>query len=334
MSDPVWSAIVWGRTRDVDVWWRAVPESIGVPDLRGLVEGATIASPARLDTPRFLLARRYGHWIVGGACAASTMSGSMNRDKENRELKVFVGWSAPVDEQAPPCLASLHAGFAEWAGPVYESWMALDWELSRDELRHPHRTKPGSPPWELSRVPVVGGAVREAEPAPLSVSPGVVRLYPEPEQHRLWARGLASTRPFVLVVGWQRRRNIPLQHLTHGCGPDVQTAEEVVVEDGLDLSGEQSEAIESLDVGGEHLDQAIAVRVPHAPDEEDAGRAEPEPSPRRSGWLGWGRARETERLAGEVKRLSRRLAAAEREIAALRAALDRSGSAFEHPDRE
>jgi hypothetical protein len=323
MSDPGWFPIVWGRTRTEDEWWRAVPETIAVSDLRGLIEAATIAHPARLDNPRFLLARRYGQWIFGGACAASTVSASMNRDKDDRELKVFVGWSAPVTEQAPPCLADVHAGFAEWAGPVYEKWMGLDWDLGRDELRHPHRTKPGPPPWEQSGAPVVSVAVSNSEPVAtaLTVAPGVVRLYPETEQHRIWASGLASNEPFVLVVGWLLRRNIPLHHLTHGCGPGVQAAEDVPVEDGLDLSDEQPE-------------QATAVRGPQTADDGgDAETAEPEPSTRRSGWFGLGRARETERLAAEVKRLSRRLAAAEREIVALRAALDRCESAFEHPDR-
>ena len=301
MSGARWSPILWGRTFHSDQWWRAVPDALTTAQLRGLVEKATVSGIA-LDEPRYLLARRYGHWIVGVACNSKDLSDSMNTDRKSRVVNTFVGWVSPVGGERPPQLAALAAKYTDWAGPIYRDGMGHDWELPDDALKTPRHTSAAAAPWGPQAGPRPAADGRHA--VGLTTRAGVVELFPTTDRDRTWAAGLDSVDPFVLVVGWPRQRSMPLPYLTHACVDGLSEAVEVAVEDGLDIEADRADLRESED----DMTPGTNDNRPLSPG-------------RRSSWAFWQRSKEIEQLTAELTEVTDRLAAAEQEIAKLKEAL-------------
>jgi ADP-ribose pyrophosphatase YjhB (NUDIX family) len=51
-----------------------------------------------------------------------------------------------------------------------------------------------------------------------------IQIWPAADRERLWAAGLATERPFVLVVGWKGQAGIPHAAITHATADDVDAA--------------------------------------------------------------------------------------------------------------
>lgn len=220
---PMWAPVVYGRTKHADFWWRAVPTGM---DHRGWLSDvihAVVDGGKLLDRPRFLLARSEDDSILFGvACRTAELSADMNMH-ERRGLYCFVGWAAfaiTVGEQGrvprAPALTDIERQWAEWAKPTYRDWVGRDWEEHESRLRQPRPSEPEPVPWDREADEQTW---RSAEPKlnPLMVRPGWVWLLPGADADRYWQRGLVTSRPYVLVVGWADACQARREGATHIC---------------------------------------------------------------------------------------------------------------------
>jgi hypothetical protein len=217
-----WYAIVYGRTLHADNWWRVVPGSLSPYGWLGGIVSAAVTNAARLDEPRYLLARSHGYWVTGIACRASVLSDTMNWDGQ-RPLFTFVGWAADEEAQIlPPPLPVLQAGTGSWLRDAYQRGVEPDWERPQRDMRDPRVSAPEVPPWAIDSE----NPVPAAEPADtaLTAEPGLVAAYPDHDAGLVWAAGQATTKPFTLIVGWPTLE-IPIPaEVTHVCVIDLEAA--------------------------------------------------------------------------------------------------------------
>lgn len=237
-----WSPIVYGRTIRADSWWRATPDGLPHQDWLGMLVSAVVSGGDRLDRPRFLLARLNAYWVTGVACMAAEISSTFTSDA-HRPLYTFVGWVAPSDVgNMPPALADLRGGYREWAGPLYQKWVGLDWEEHASKVREPHATLPMTQPWpqpDQAEQPDQAG-----EEMQLSVRPGEIGLWPAADEDLLWQAGLRSQSAFVLAVGWAGVHYVPRYTVTHATVDGLTEPEFVPAESGgLALTPGPDEAI-------------------------------------------------------------------------------------------
>lgn len=245
-----WSAVVYGRTYQVDHWWRARPDGLGESSPVGSMVRATVAGGRRLHTeePRFVLGRGAHGLLVGGACMLSLLDDTMDKDEHGRPLYGFVGWHTPDRSAAVPSLEALHREFAGWAGPVYREWTALTWNARTQRAADPRISVSGPAPWAAASgraALAADGTVEDAlaegahrsvrEPAEpgdapaapagsvwLPAEPYTVHLLPGSEAGQVWAA--ARERPWeraVLVTGWRETRDADFAALTHLCSADI-----------------------------------------------------------------------------------------------------------------
>lgn len=201
MSHAVWAPIVYGRTRRVDSWWRTLPAGLDRDFANDVVRAATAGGRALERGPRLVLAQARRARIVGGVCLASELSDTMHRDEINRPLYCFVGWAALERETPPdvPSIDELTQGFADWARPVYEHWMGLDWDLHESQVTGPHTSEPQPPPWGASaQTPPQIGLEPESPPWRQTVA------WPREQAAEPWNLLRARRRPGLVVSGWQR----------------------------------------------------------------------------------------------------------------------------------
>ncbi|MEV6976042.1 hypothetical protein [Kitasatospora sp. NPDC093806] len=217
-----WSAVVYGRTLQVDQWWRALPAGADRQGPLGDAVRAVVAGGNRLEHgPRFLL-HRDGHGVlVGAACELGLISRTMVNDRFGRPLYGFVGWyrAAPTGGRIPG-LAELADRLADWAGPVYRQWTEQTWTaVGRDEAE-PRATRPAAVPWaEPLRAGTAGPA---AAPVWLPTRSDGAHLLPETAADELWSAAAAGTDRCVLVTGWRRRSDAEPAELTHLTSADCR----------------------------------------------------------------------------------------------------------------
>ncbi|QYC45576.1 hypothetical protein Nocox_40165 [Nonomuraea coxensis DSM 45129] len=186
-----WMPIVYGRTRRVDRWWRVLPSSIDPEWARSSVSAVVRGGKGLAAGPRLLLARDRRLVMVGGAVQAAELSRTMHSDGQ-RELYCFVGWVASADAPVPSAEA-FERGFVTWAGPVYEHWMALDWDLHQAQLESVRDGPPSDPPW---------GAEDEEPPARAPGEPGAgCYAFPEDQRSLAWDLGRSAVAPITVIIG-------------------------------------------------------------------------------------------------------------------------------------
>jgi hypothetical protein len=188
-----WAPVVYGRTRRVDRWWRAVPEDVAGAWLEPQVMGVVAGGRRLVEGPRFLLAQGSTHLLVGTACQARLLSDTMHSDG-TRELYCFVGWVAPRDEAVrAPELERLREEFQAWAVPVYAEWMAHDWNLPPRNLQAPRPTPPEPARWTTP-----------AEPKPVVDQwyVGHSHVWPIDAARMIWEGVRAAPHPATVSVGW------------------------------------------------------------------------------------------------------------------------------------
>ncbi|MCX4755647.1 hypothetical protein [Kitasatospora purpeofusca] len=226
--DPVvpggWSALVYGRTFQVDQWWRALPAGV---DRQGPVADAVRAAVAggiRLEAgPRFLLHRDLCGVLVGAACELGRISRTMVHDRFGRPLYGFVGWyraAAPGDAGGRITeLAELERHLAEWAGPVYAEWITPTWEAVGRAEAEPRTTRPVAAPWQGEAGAAPAGAVW------LPAQSAGTHLLPGSDAAALWSAAAGSRDRCLLATGWRRRSDADAHRFTHLTSEDCRAYE-------------------------------------------------------------------------------------------------------------
>ncbi|MFJ4096174.1 hypothetical protein ACIPYS_31710 [Kitasatospora sp. NPDC089913] len=216
-----WSALVYGRTLQVDQWWRALPAGV---DRQGAVADAVRAAVAggnRLEAgPRFLLHRDARGVLVGAACELGLISRTMVHDRFGRPLYGFVGWYRAAEPGAAvgriPELAELAKHLADWAGPVYTEWITPTWEAVGREEAEPTTTRPVAAPWRGLPASAPAAAVW------LPAHSAGTHLLPESDAAGLWAAAAVSRDRCLLATGWRRRSDADAHRFTHLTSADCR----------------------------------------------------------------------------------------------------------------
>ena len=223
-----WVSIVYGRTLNADVWWRALPESF---DRRGPEADAVLAAIGGGRTlsrsPRFVLAHRGAGTLMGVACQASELSPDMNSDGR-RPLFCFVGWFCANAHIRVPKLAVVE----EDGGSGRRRIPTLDgaWNAHPSKVRMPSQTSPEAPPWRLP-----GGSLGAPDVLPehgyamLSAAPGQVRVHPSAQRAWVWQAVARYGRDTALVTGWVSARDAMLDGVTDICADDIFANEPLLV---------------------------------------------------------------------------------------------------------
>jgi len=226
-----WAPVVYGRTLNADIWWRALPSPF---DRQGTEGGAVLAAVgdgrALSRSPRFALARGHAGTLVGVACQASELSPDMNSDGR-RPLFCFVGWFCADPQAGAPRLAILEEHWRSWAADVYERWMRPAWNAHLSRLRVPSETDAEVPPWHSPDMSPSGTAdVWPEHGYPmLAETPGHVRVHPSAERAWVWQAVARYGRNTTLVTGWGSAREARLDGVTDVCADDVSGTEPLLV---------------------------------------------------------------------------------------------------------
>jgi hypothetical protein len=225
-----WASVVYGRTLNADIWWRALPESF---DRRGPEADAVLAAigggRSLSRSPRFVLAHRRVDTLVGVVCQASELSPDMNSDGR-RPLFCFVGWFCADAHVRVPQLAVVEENWRQWAAEDYQRWMRPAWNAHPSKVRTPSQTTPEAAPWQLpGSSPGAPDVLPEHGYAMLSAAPGQVRVHPSAERAWVWQAVARYGRDTTLVTGWASARDAMLDGVTDICADDVVGTEPLLV---------------------------------------------------------------------------------------------------------
>ena len=205
-----WAPVVYGRTKYVDTWWRAVPKDVDAGAgawLRAKIN-AVVAGGVELEGgPRFLLAQNARHRVVGAALKVAQLGTTMDLDSRGG-LYCFVGWFA-ARGAAPPLLADLRDGYRGWAARLYEDVMRPVWEESGLRVQEPRTSEPAPPPWR----PAPSHALRGL--TPLAPSAQVPDTWPYEGWDYLWTAATQSPDDLTCVIGWPRAATARFEGVTH-----------------------------------------------------------------------------------------------------------------------
>ncbi|MFC1437333.1 hypothetical protein ABUW04_03595 [Streptacidiphilus sp. N1-10] len=196
MSDHegVWTPVVYGRNSRADVWWQVRPPAADPAWLQETVVGCAVAHGKDLrEGPRLLLAQRSGLRLVGVACSARLLSGTMYSDG-SRDLHCFVGWLT-TDLSAGPDWETFLGAYQQSAAEVYERHMSRVWDKAYWALGEPDPGTAVPAPWPASAEEV-------------GRPPGLPRRgYVEPGGWaEVWNGALATGKPLTVVLGWASRQ--------------------------------------------------------------------------------------------------------------------------------
>lgn len=213
-----WASIVYARTRDVDLWWRALPPQMRRDGPEARVLDATVAGNG-VRAPRFVLARLASGTLLGVACQTHQISQDMCSDG-SRPVPCFIGWLSSDNRVTVPQFDAMESGWVTWAAAEYESLLRPVWTESTSRVRETDRTHELRPRWELT------GTVPDAHPWDRSEfeepTRDGVRVYSATDAARVWRGidryGLNAT----VVTGWHSVRTALHRGLTHACVAEFQ----------------------------------------------------------------------------------------------------------------
>ena len=113
----LWSALVYGRTFEVDFRYLAIPDDFTRDDRKWAEPFimAAIRAPEYLTQgPRWILCKDRRHCLVGVACMArdlvepgTTDAVEITSDSQRRPLYMFAGYVAQLDDKERPSTACL-----------------------------------------------------------------------------------------------------------------------------------------------------------------------------------------------------------------------------------
>ena len=218
----LWAAVVHGRTRDQDMWWRALPQGVAKdgPEagiVVAAVGGGRFAEQSGgLPAPRFVLARLPGGTLLGVACQFRLISDDMHAN-ESRALFGFVGWLCADPHVPVPSLAEVERGWAIWAREEYERRMRPVWDETANRVRQIDQTGAEPPPWVTALAapyagPPVGPEMRAQYDTP---PPDRVRVYSSADEGRIWQGVTLYGRSAAVVTGWGTIQDAIRPGITH-----------------------------------------------------------------------------------------------------------------------
>jgi hypothetical protein len=229
----LWAPVVHGRTRRVDIWWRALPAGITQDGPEARVILAAVGGGRFPDSgedaaaPRFVLARLGSGTLIGAACQFRQISTRMHADG-NRALYGFVGWFSPSPRVAVPPLAQVESQWAYWAAAEYDRWMWPVWDETTGRVRRVDQTTPEPPRWQQAGVAAYDGP--EIGPEQFSVynTPGLdyVRVYSSAVRDRIWQGVAVYGREAAVVTGWASPAEAVKAGVTHACVEGLPAAYE------------------------------------------------------------------------------------------------------------
>lgn len=157
MSNPSWQLVLYGRTARADRWWRVRPRAADISWLNNVITTTTLGGQDLEAGPRFVLARRGDHTLVGGSSRAALLSDTMKSDG-SRPFYTFVGWFSADPAAGVPLLPVLEEHWVTWAREEYGAWMPLDWNRHQSDLVAAHEPPLRQPPWAGGDEVPRGGA--------------------------------------------------------------------------------------------------------------------------------------------------------------------------------
>jgi hypothetical protein len=229
-----WQAVLYGRTRRADRWWRVRPHDVDLSWLNSLVLAGTGGGDGLADQPRFMLARRGQVVLVGVACRTALLSETMNSDG-SRPLYCFVGWLSKEAGAAVPQLEALEEQWLPWATGVYEAWMPLDWDKHPTDLADAHEPPFGSPPWPAEATVPTAADLPSPMESPRTIGRRGPIVVPIAARAVAWGQLNGGPGDFAFAVGSRTSFPNPNGVLTHlampantgetQAGPRVQSAD-------------------------------------------------------------------------------------------------------------
>ena len=224
----LWAPVVHGRTRRVDIWWRALPAGVSQDGPEAGVVLAAVAGGRFPDRgpagplPRFVLARLRSGTLIGAACQFRLISTEMHAD-ENRALYGFVGWFCANPRVTVPPLAQVERQWVHWAAPEYHRWIGPVWDETTARVRHIDQTAAEPPRWQPVGVSAYAGP--EIGPEQFSAydgpSPGYVRVYSTAVRDRIWQEIAVYGRSAAIVTNWASPSEAVRAGITHACADDL-----------------------------------------------------------------------------------------------------------------
>jgi hypothetical protein len=221
-----WAPVVYARTLHDDTWWRAAPRArTQDPWLKAQVR-VVVAGGRDLDRhPRFLIAHDGSSRFFGVACAAASLSATMN-SIEGRPTYCFIGWvSEPgTTAVAVPSWEALTTEWIRWCAAVYERWVARDWSRPRsDRAELPHATEytPGAGLWLAAHPDHDQADAGPSELAALGLVADGTEVWPMSEAQGLWAAAATSPERITAVLGVARADYRLLRGITHAAISEV-----------------------------------------------------------------------------------------------------------------
>ncbi|NEQ36671.1 MAG: hypothetical protein F6K40_10440 [Okeania sp. SIO3I5] len=103
----LWSVIVYGRTKQADYRFLAIPDDFGEEEqnwARKYIHGTTVHRERLPGNPRWSLFKNHQHCVFGVTCMLQELIGSerkyeyMAKDGGRRSLHIFVGYVAQINE--------------------------------------------------------------------------------------------------------------------------------------------------------------------------------------------------------------------------------------------
>ncbi len=298
-----WAPIVYARTRDVDFWWRALPQQMRRDGSEARALDATIADDGA-RAPRFVLARLPSGTLLGVACQTHLISKHMRSDG-SRPVPCFIGWLSADPRVAVPQFDAVQAGWGGWAAREYDVWMRNVWAERDRRVRQTDETSAVPPPWEMTEtVPDADVGDRSEFEEPTRAG---IRVYPAAEAARVW-RGVDRYGVNATVVtGWTSGRTALRPGLTHACAADfhgamqiywlpsakptrqTQTAGPPGIDDPYATAGPTYGGNPPAYGGSAPPETARQHGAAGQPDAGNAAAGDQGPAPRRSGLLARGR---------------------------------------------
>ncbi|NEP81102.1 MAG: hypothetical protein F6K39_24870 [Okeania sp. SIO3B3] len=102
----LWSVIIYGRTKEADFRFLAIPEDFTPEDrywASKYIHGSTVYPEKLKENPRWSLFKNHKHCVIGVTCMVKDLIGSdrrydyMTEDASRRSIYIFVGYVVKID---------------------------------------------------------------------------------------------------------------------------------------------------------------------------------------------------------------------------------------------
>ncbi|NEO51696.1 MAG: DUF4948 domain-containing protein [Okeania sp. SIO3B5] len=145
----LWSVIVYGRTKEADYRFLAIPDDFGTEEqnwARKYIHGTTVYPERLQENPRWSLFKNHKHCVFGVTCMVQELVGSerqyeyMAKNARGRSLHIFVGYVAQINEDFNPLKILPDLENLEFFKPEYllislkKSWNLKDYQVINKKI--------------------------------------------------------------------------------------------------------------------------------------------------------------------------------------------------------